>query len=67
MLTIRYGQASLQIGPKPNDTDMLIGELPDVLNFYKAVRIAIEKGEMDAVIGKAQAIKSEALRNGKGK
>ena len=60
--SIRYGQASLQIGPKETDTDMLIGDLPAVLNFYRAVRVAIDKGEMDSVIAKAQRKKSDLLK-----
>lgn len=63
--SIRYGQASIPIGEK-GETDMLISDkLTDVLTFYGAVKIAIDKGELDAQIGKLQAEKSAALKNGK--
>jgi hypothetical protein len=43
---------SIPIGEK-GETDMLIGELKDVMHFYAAVKIAIGKGELDAQIGKS--------------
>jgi hypothetical protein len=59
--SIRYGQVPIPIGEK-GETDMLIGELKDVLAFYGAVKIAIGKGELDAQIGKLQSERSAALR-----
>jgi hypothetical protein len=61
--SIRYGQISIPIdGDK---TDMLIGDIKDVMNFYGAVKIAIGKGELDGPIGKLQAERSAALTKGK--
>ena len=60
--SIRYGQISIPIdGDK---TDMLIGELSDVMNFYAAVKIAIGKGELDAQILALQQTRSAALTKG---
>lgn len=59
--SIRYGQISIPLGEK-GETDLLIGELKDVLSFYGAVKIAIGKGELDAQIGKLQSERSASLR-----
>ena len=46
-------------------SDLRIGELADVVKFFDAVMVAIDKGELDEPIGKLQADKSAALKNGK--
>lgn len=61
---IRYGQVSLPLGPN-GETDLLIGDLPALMGFYGAVKIAIANGELDGPIGKLQADKSAALQNSK--
>ena len=58
--SIRYGQIPIPIGEK-GETDMLIGDLKDVMHFYAAVKIAIGKGELDAQIGKLQTERSAKL------
>jgi hypothetical protein len=57
--SIRYGQVAIPIDG--TSTDMLIGELKDVLLFYGAVKIAMGKGELDGPIGELQTKKSAAL------
>jgi hypothetical protein len=59
-VSLRYGQASIPI--VDGKADMLVGTLDNVLAFFSAAAEAIQKGELDAAIGKLQAERSAALK-----
>lgn len=57
---LRYGQSAIPLdGTK---TGVRVGALRDLIPFYDLVIESAEKGELDTIIGKMQAEKSQALK-----